>query len=233
MVSRYLILETSHRIGTVALAVDGAIVAERRLDEARRHARDLVPAIQELLRGQSWSARELDGVVVSSGPGSYTGLRVGLMSAKTLAYATGCALLAVPTFEAIREQAPGAGPNVDVIADAQQNHVYVQRFGTNPEPLMILPLEMWLESALAWNVAVTGPGLETLADRMPPGLAMLPEAYWHAKPAGLLGVSLPRIQLGERDDPFAVEPLYLRVSSAEEKWAQLHPRPAQQAIQTG
>src|ERR1700753_1009836 len=97
---RLLILETSHRVGKVALASGDSIVGERTLDESRRHARDLAPAIQTLLGAQGWRARDLDGVIVSRGPGSYTGLRVGIMSAKTLAFATGCALLAIDTFEA-------------------------------------------------------------------------------------------------------------------------------------
>ncbi len=217
---RYLILETSHRIGAVALASDEKIVAERALDESRRHARDLVPAIQTLLHGQGWRARDLDGVLVSRGPGSYTGLRVGIMSAKTLAFATGCALLAIDTFAAIARRAPADCANVDVIADAQQDKVYVQRFGTHPEPLSILPLAMWLESARAWNVVVTGPGLEMFANRLD-GLTVLPRETWHPQPASLLKVGLERFRRGERDDPIAVEPLYLRASEAERKWERL------------
>jgi tRNA threonylcarbamoyladenosine biosynthesis protein TsaB len=219
---RFLILETSHRIGKVALALGDAIVGERTLDESRRHARDLVPAIQALLRQQTWRAAELDGVIVSRGPGSYTGLRVGIMSAKTLAFATGCALMAIDTFDAIRQQTP-PHPNVDVIADAQQDNIYVQRFGTHPESLAIVPLTIWLESALAWHVAVTGPGLETFADRLPAELAVLPRESWCASAASLLKIGLERFRRGERDDLYAVEPLYLRASSAEEKWAKLHP----------
>src|SRR5258708_1938136 len=127
MEPRLLILETSQHVGQVALASGETIVGERVLDESRRHARDLVPAIQALLQAQGWRARDLDGVIVSRGPGSYTGLRVGIMSAKTLAYATGCALLAIDTFEAIRLQAPPECQNVDVIADAHQGNIYVQR----------------------------------------------------------------------------------------------------------
>jgi tRNA threonylcarbamoyladenosine biosynthesis protein TsaB len=223
MEPRFLILETSHRIGKVALSLGEAIVCERALDESRRHARDLAPAIQDLLTRQGWRPRDLDGVIVSRGPGSYTGLRVGLMSAKILAYATGCTLLAIDTFAAIHQQAPVGYPNVDVIADAQQDNIYVQRFGVHPEPLAIVPLGTWLESALAQQVAVTGPGLEIFAERLPPPLAILPRETWLPLPASLLKIGLARHLKGERDDPFTVEPLYLRASSAEEKWEKLHP----------
>src|SRR5207253_2080150 len=100
----------------------------RVLDEARRHARDLAPAVAALLAEQGWRPRDLHGVVVSRGPGSYTGLRVAVMSAKTLAYVTGCALLAVDTFAAVALQVPAEAARVDVLADAQQDKVYVQPF---------------------------------------------------------------------------------------------------------
>jgi tRNA threonylcarbamoyladenosine biosynthesis protein TsaB len=214
---RLLIIETSHRIGRVALASGETIVGERNLDESRRHARDLAPAIEDLLKAQNWRARELDGVIVSRGPGSYTGLRVGIMSAKTLAFATDCALIAVNTFDAIAQQAPAGLVNLDVIDDAQQNHVYAQRYGAHPELLTILPLEMWLESARSRHVAVTGPGVEKFAERLA-GLKLLAQEDRNARPASLLKLGLARFRGGERDDPFAVEPLYLRASEAERKW---------------
>jgi tRNA threonylcarbamoyladenosine biosynthesis protein TsaB len=220
---RFLILETSHRVGKVALALEGAIVGESTLDEARRHGRDLVPAVKELLAQQGWRARDLCGVIVSRGPGSYTGLRVGLISAKTLAFATGAALLAIDTFEAIASQTPATFQNVDVIADAQQDKVYVQRFGPHREPLTVLPFSMWIESALARQTGVMGPGLETFAKRLPNELTVLPPETWLAAPASLLQIGWRRFQDGERDDPFAVEPLYLRASEAERKWERLHP----------
>jgi tRNA threonylcarbamoyladenosine biosynthesis protein TsaB len=225
MAPRLLLLETSHRVGKAALASGGVVIGERTLDDSRRHARDLVPSIQALLQAQSWRARELDGVIVSRGPGSYTGLRVGLMSAKTLAYATGCPLIAIDTFDAIRRQAAENAAEIDVIADAQQGKIYVQRFGKHAKPLTILAFETWLESALGEEVAVTGPGLEIFFDRIPAGVNVLPRESWYASPAALLSLGLIRFAKGERDDPFAVEPLYLRASSAEEKWDKLHPRP--------
>jgi len=221
---RFLIVETSGRVGQVALARGDTILEARRLDELRRHARDLAPATHDLLTRHGWRARDLDAVIVSRGPGSYTGLRVGLMSAKTLAYATGCAILAVDTFQAIHQNVAQKNQNVDVIADAQQNNIYVQRFGPNAQPLVIVPLETWLASALEHDVAVTGPGVELFAGRLPAGLTVLPPETAQAQPASLLEIGLARFLRGERDDPFVLEPLYCRPSSAQEKWDKLHPR---------
>src|SRR5262245_23227269 len=126
--ARLLILETSGRIGQVALALGDQIQTRRRLDETRRHARDLAPAVVELLAEQGWKPRDLDAVLVSRGPGSSTGLRVGLISAKTLAYATGCAVVGIDTFAAIARQAPAEATKLAVLGDAQQDKVYVQEF---------------------------------------------------------------------------------------------------------
>src|SRR5207253_3841699 len=130
---RVLVIETSGRAGQAALAHGDAIVAMRRLDEARRHARDLAPAVADMLADRGWRARQLDAIFVSRGPGSYTGLRVGIMSAKTLAYATGCGLLAIDTLAVVARQAPAAAERLDVLADAQQGKVYTQSFRRNAE----------------------------------------------------------------------------------------------------
>src|SRR5262245_13117108 len=117
---RLLLFDTSGRAGWVAVARGGELLALRSLDEVRRHARDLAPAVAELLAEQSWRPRDIDALFVSRGPGSYTSLRVGLMSAKVFAYVTGCPLIAVETFAVIAAALPAEVREVDIVADAQQ-----------------------------------------------------------------------------------------------------------------
>jgi tRNA threonylcarbamoyladenosine biosynthesis protein TsaB len=220
--ARLLLLETSGRGGFVAVAEGAELRGVRRLDQSRRHARDLAPAAAQLLAGQGWKARDLHGVVVGRGPGSYTGLRVGIMSAKTLAYAADCGLIGVETFAAVAEQAPVAVERVDVLADAQQEKVYVQSFGRDAgrrRPLTALavrPLSEWLagRAADAW---ASGPGLHRWAARLPADVPVVEAALWDPRPESLLRLGLARYTAGERDDPFALEPLYLRPSAAEEQ----------------
>jgi tRNA threonylcarbamoyladenosine biosynthesis protein TsaB len=224
---RLLIIETSHRVGLVALAEGERLLGERRLDEARRHARDLAPAIRDLLGDQGWKARDLDAIVVSRGPGSYTGLRVGIMSAKTLAYATGCTLLAIDTFAAIARQAPQDARVVEVIADAQQDKLYVQRFtrlaAAEPleaaAPLAIESFAMW-QSGLSETSWVIGPGLDKYAKLLQSHIAVALPPAWFPQAESLMRLALQRLDRGQKEDAFAVEPLYLRPSSAEEKWQQ-------------
>jgi len=213
-----LLLETSGRTGFVALAVGSAVVAERRLDESRRNARDLAPFVAELLAGHGLTARDLAGIVVGLGPGSYTGLRVGLISAKVLAYVTGCALLGIPTFDVLARQAPADAGRVEVLADAQKDKVYHQAFVAGTAgPLTVIAWDVWAAACPAGTI-VTGPGATKYPDRLPAGVTVLPAEVRQPTPAGLLSAGLARLERGERDDPFALEPLYLRPSSAEEQW---------------
>src|SRR6516165_1707285 len=110
--TRVLILETSGRQGHAALACGERLLCVRPLDESRRHARDLAPAVRELLVAENWKPADIQAVIVTRGPGSYTGLRVGIISAKVFAFATGAALIAIDTFAAIARQ---VGPEVSAV----------------------------------------------------------------------------------------------------------------------
>lgn len=217
---RLLLLETSHQPGLVGLAEDNTLVARRTLQAGRHHARDLAPAVAAILAECAWSPRQLDAVACSRGPGSYTGLRVGLITAKTLAYVTGCALVAIDTFALIAERAPSVCERLDVLADAQKEAVYVQGFqrrdGWQPaDELRIVDFATWQASrnAIAW---ATGPGLsrhQPAAD-----VPLIPEDCWLPSLEALLTLASGRLLAKQSDDPFAVEPLYLRPSSAELQW---------------
>ncbi len=191
----HLLLESSGRAAMVGLARGEAVVQQVTLDEARRHVRDLAETVRRLCTVEAIEPRELASVVVGIGPGSYTGLRVGLASAKTFAYATGCKLVAVPTFHAIVEAVPPA-EEIDIVADALRGQVYVQRFrhaSGNWEPMH--ELKIVAEASYTFAAAISR-DLPTL------------QGLWSAS---------RRLQPLTRDALFAVEPLYLRGSSAEEK----------------
>jgi tRNA threonylcarbamoyladenosine biosynthesis protein TsaB len=222
-VPRLLLLETSGRAGWAALAEGERLCGLRRLDEGRRHARDLAPAVADLLAAAGRKPREVDAVVADRGPGSYTGLRVGLMSAKAFAYATGCALLLLDGFAVVAEQAPPDVSRLDVLADAQQDKVYAQPFVRDgvwrpAAPLAVRPFAAWLADR-APGVSVTGPGLRKWAARLPPDVPRLATELWEPLSESMLRLALARWRAGARDDVFAAEPLYLRPSSAEEQWA--------------
>lgn len=218
----WLILETSGRT-RVGLAVGGAVVAAADLGGGRQHNRQLIPAIADLLRGHDVSPRDLAGVAVGTGPGSYTGLRVGLTAAKTIAYAVGCSLVAVPTFAAIAADVPGTA---DVIGDALQGTIYVQRFadGVATTELRIAGFDEWVSRLAPLSpggrgvggegVIIAGPGVLTFAAKLPADISRSPVAEPTIEAVFRIATRTPSLS---RDDLMRLEPLYLRGSSAEEK----------------
>lgn len=215
MGEHWLVIDTASRTGRLGLVRDGVVVGSAQLDAARRHARDLTPAIAGLLEAAALKPADLAGVVVSVGPGSYTGLRVGVTAAKTLAYATGCALVPVPTFHPIANRAPADAADLWVIADALQGHVYLQRFasGAPLDELRIVPAAEALPGAPA-GAWFTGPGVGVAAPLLA-GRLLVAEADREPSVASLFAAARG-VAPATRAEVFALEPLYLRGSSAEE-----------------
>ena len=208
------IIETSGRAGRVGLADGGTVVAEVPLEQARRHARDLVAAVRSVFAERGRKPRDATGVVVSIGPGSFTGLRVGLMTAKTFAYAVGCPLFGVGTFDAAARQ---VGPGrVEVIDDALQGKLFRRSYcDRRPAgPLQIVSADEWI--ATLTDEIVTGPGVPLVAARLPAKVRVAPEDARAPRIASLLAVALAD-PAGTHADPITLVPLYLRGSSAEEK----------------
>ena len=122
-------VETSGLTGAVALRRDGQIIESVTLQHSgRRHAQTLVSEVDALLRRSNLTAKQLQVVAVSIGPGSFTGLRVGVVLAKTLGYALGCEVVAVDTFCAIAANSPSDVSEVVVLADAQRGELFAGRY---------------------------------------------------------------------------------------------------------
>jgi tRNA threonylcarbamoyladenosine biosynthesis protein TsaB len=226
MTENWLILETSSRVARVGLTRGDRVLRSVNLDDTRRHARDLAPTVETLLQAESLLPSELTGVMVSQGPGSYTGLRVGITSAKALAYATGCRLIAVDTLAAIANQAPHEASQLWVIADALQNQVYAQPFERSGEiwqataSLQIATLENWL-MRLSPGLWVSGPGVTVYEAQIPDMCPRVPAVEREPRIESVFEVG-KRLQQLTRTELFALEPLYLRGSSAEEKARSVH-----------
>src|SRR5690242_6997614 len=115
-----LALETSDLGGSIALFDDGELLKYAALEPPQRSARWLAPAIDGALREAGREPREIGLVAVTTGPGSFTGLRVGVTTAKTLAYAVGCPVVGVNTLEAIAKRAATLQSPVWAVIDAQR-----------------------------------------------------------------------------------------------------------------
>ena len=221
---RILALETSEPTGGVAAMADGKVLAELQLDPQQRSAQSLAPAIQALLRQIGWQPREIQLLAVAVGPGSFTGLRVGVATAKVFAYAVGAEVLGISTLEAIAAGTPDGVAAVSVAVDAQRGDVVAQPFRRGKagwleaegDPALV-PLDEWL-ARLPPGFAVSGPVLKKWTEPLPAGLTVLDQASWHPTAANVARLAYRDYQAGRRDDLWNLLPLYSRPSAAEEKW---------------
>ncbi|HEY2253189.1 MAG TPA: tRNA (adenosine(37)-N6)-threonylcarbamoyltransferase complex dimerization subunit type 1 TsaB, partial [Planctomycetaceae bacterium] len=126
-----LAIETSGSLGSVALFDSTSLLAEQSLELGSKHGQSLIPTIDKLFKQCGKRPRNLDLVAVSIGPGSYTGLRVGVVCAKTLAYAADCRLVAVDTLHAISCNSPADTTTVEVICDAQRGDLFAGKYRRN------------------------------------------------------------------------------------------------------
>ncbi|MGE5193070.1 MAG: tRNA (adenosine(37)-N6)-threonylcarbamoyltransferase complex dimerization subunit type 1 TsaB, partial [Deltaproteobacteria bacterium] len=123
-----LALETSGPVGSVAVVESGELLCERTLKLGRQHGQALIPAIRAALEECGKKAKDCDLVAVSIGPGSFTGVRVGVVCAKTLAYAAPCRLAAVDALHAIACNSPADVWSVKVIGNAQRGDLFTAKY---------------------------------------------------------------------------------------------------------
>ena len=152
---RILALETSDLTGSVAATADDKLLVEIDLEPRQRSAQSLAPAIHAILRQIGWQPRDVQLLAVTAGPGSFTGLRVGIATAKVFAYAAGAAVLGISTLETIAAAAPPTVDKLSVALDAQRGDVIAQNFQLHsllycrPGSFRLLPLADWLAGLLA------------------------------------------------------------------------------------
>src|SRR5512138_896658 len=128
-------IETSTRQGGAALVGDEGLVSEYTLNVEVTHSERLLPAIDRMLHDAGATLATLGGLAVSIGPGSFTGLRIGLSTAKGLAYATGLPVVGVPSLEALAWAVPAARWPVCAVLDARKQEVYAALFQHEPTGL--------------------------------------------------------------------------------------------------
>ena len=215
-------IETSSREGSVSLGRGDTLLETFEFGSNRRHAVDMLPRIDEMCRKYEAKPGDIEEVYVSVGPGSFTGLRVGVTTAKMLARAVGSRIVAVPTLEVVACNAPDDVDNVVVCLNAKKGKMFTGVFHRQDS---------------GWN-AIVEPSLmtpEDVCDRTGPDSFVLigdslPDFEWPSRIQNLdpsLATPSSRFvwQVGRRmadSDTFTesvkLVPLYVRLPEAEEVW---------------
>lgn len=247
---KILAIETSGRIGSVAIANGPELLAEHTFSEGMRHAVELMPTIRALFNHAGWTPADLSEIYVSTGPGSFTGLRIAISIARALNQAVNCKLLAVPTLDVLSLNAPPDVANLLVVLDAKRGQVfgahYVRKVDPNSpidhvlpsiggeEPLarafgpaLITPADLIARArAQAHPIHVLGEGVDYhRASLASPGVVELDRALWPARASNVHRIGYQRAQAGLFSTREGLLPTYIRLAEAEEVYRKKHNLP--------
>ena len=221
---KLLTIQTATPAGSVALTAGEHLLAELFFDCHRPYGSWLIAAVDRLCREVGLTAGDLDGFGVTVGPGSFTGLRVGLATIKGLALAAGKPVAGVSTLQTLAMQAPHAALPVCAVLDARKQEVYASSYRWQegwPRPLAgerVLPPEQLLAS-FSRDVLFVGDGARdyrTLITRQLGSRAhFLPAAYDPPRAAHAALLALRAFAAGAAQPAAAVNPFYIRPSEAE------------------
>lgn len=242
-----LSLDTSTRVSSVAVLMDGSLASEITMQARLTHSETLLPHIQQALSMAGVKKEELTGIAVSQGPGSFTGLRIGLAAAKAMSYALHIPIVGVPSLEALALHYQMPGVTIFAMTDAQKKNVYVEQMEWVPEdggltlhveaPVAVKPLTEVLNAAgcLAANgqtVVLVGDivqkkllgkdGLARANVTIPQGVLLPPPELVMPRASHVAWLGAERLAKGEADNVMDLEPIYLRKSEAEELWTKHH-----------
>jgi tRNA threonylcarbamoyladenosine biosynthesis protein TsaB len=229
---RALAIETSGRVGSIAVVGDGVVVAEEEFPHGLQHAAQIVPIIDRLIGAQGWKPRDVEQLYVSQGPGSFTGLRIGITLAKTMALATGVKIVAVPSLRVLVENAPAEARHVIIVLDAKRDQIFTARYERaevnewierDPPQLSSLK-EMLSRSPRPVNLLGEGIPYHQKFVPMSGDIIVTSSETWHARASSVAKIGIALARKGQFADPFKLTPIYIRRPEAEEKYLQQHPR---------
>lgn len=224
-----LALDTATLVSSVAIAAQDQVYAELTLQTRLTHSEIIMPHIKQVLEMAKLEKTVIQAIAVSIGPGSFTGLRIGLATAKSMAYALGIPIVGVPTLAALAYHYPVPGFYLAPLLDAQKGNVYIALYEWENGLLkevqvptveafdMVLergksmdkPVVFLGEAAVRHTEKIKGAGKNILP-------AMPHMVMPRAANVAMLGLAM--LQENKQDDVMQVEPLYIRRSEAEELW---------------
>ena len=168
---KLLAIDTSTKIGSLALAEDRQLVAETGMVISKGHARFLLPAIRSMLDHTGWTIDQIGLIACAVGPGSFAGLRIGISTAKGLAFATGADTVGVNTLEAMAWPYSFSSMQVCTILDAKKRQVYAALFSSDGQGNLVrktTDLAMdpgeFLENQISEPTLFVGDGIEKYGD---------------------------------------------------------------------
>ena len=225
-------IDTSTSCGSVGLIEDKEVISEYLLNIPVTHSERLLGAIEFVLREARCSIEEIEGCAIALGPGSFTGLRIGVSTVKGLAFATGKPVAGMPTLDVLASQIAPTSYLICPILDARKKQVYTAfyRYGEGgsirrQSEYQAIPPEDLVRQIKEQTIFL-GDGVRTYGDFLLnclPSLAILPSAPFHVSHGSMVAkLGMELLRKGEHLNLSAFSPLYVRPSEAEMKWQEKH-----------
>lgn len=224
-------IESSTPVASVALVSAAGLRGEIILNTGLTHSEQLLPLIDTMLGQTRTALEEIAGIAVAGGPGSFTGLRIGMATAKGLAQGRRIPLTGVPTLLALAHTREGLSGLVSPVMNARKNEVYTALFRSGAqgmeqlEPYQAVVPEKWAQKLDRYGetVTLTGDGVEAYIDlwmKVLTDKAILPSpALCTARAATVAWLGRQKLLAGASDDLYSLKPMYIRPSEAETKLA--------------
>jgi tRNA threonylcarbamoyladenosine biosynthesis protein TsaB len=220
-------IETATRTGGIAILTEKGVVAEYTLNIEVTHSERLMSTVDRVLRDTGIALAAIDGFAVSIGPGSFTGLRIGISTAKGLAFTTEKPVMAVPTLKALAWNLPDAAIPICPLLDARKKEVYAAVYRLQQGVIdtvmgeSVLPIQA-LQKKTAGQMLFTGEGAllfrKELRDVFGGRALFAPLAALVPSAASVAEIGLGMLQSGATTDPDMLTPLYIRRPEAEIAW---------------
>ena len=215
-----LAVDTSGMQGSFAITDASQLLLKGQLNDGRRNAQSLVAEVDRAFRVLNIAATDIRTVAVSIGPGSFTGLRVGLTFAKTFAWLNQASLVAVDTLQAIALQAPADMETVTAVIDAQRGELFAGTYRWDAESgcrVLMNSVGVSTQDALPADYPLTGPGLLKLRPEVAAVHRLLDSSFWDPRASAIAAIGTRMAQRKQFSSPESLEPVYIRLSYAEEK----------------
>ncbi|MGD0281332.1 MAG: tRNA (adenosine(37)-N6)-threonylcarbamoyltransferase complex dimerization subunit type 1 TsaB [Dissulfurispiraceae bacterium] len=228
MAIKLLALETSTMLGGVAVMEDNILVAESRMNVKATHSERIMTAIDTALKHSGFTIDSIDVFGIAAGPGSFTGLRVGLSTLKGLSYATGKKVVTVSTLEAFAWNVPFSSHLICPLLDARRKEVYAAVFEWSGDGFRKIideqPIKLeTLLAAIGKSVVFLGEGALLYKEQIQASLGekALFGAPQHMvpSPANVAYLCMRKARNNLFDNPEQLVPRYMRKSEAEIKLA--------------
>lgn len=225
-----LAIDTSSLVLSCALAEEDRLIAEWTVQKRLTHSEQLIPHMDEMIKEAGVSKKDITAVAVSIGPGSFTGLRIGLATAKMLSYIWKVPLAGVDTLEALAWNMAGAQAFILPLLDAQRGNVYAALYGAfdemwQEEKEEAAPIDQVIEAALTHGgpVIAVGECADKYKDKLvSAGIKLAPSHSRLARAGSVAMAGLKKIREGKTDSPLSILPNYIRRSEAEVLWEKQH-----------